>query len=95
MEMTGLTTTVILTIMVYCKEKKLNKIRHGRKCIEQSPGELPRSGSFPFSPMKSGHITLLELICDNMHGIFPTRGNSHELWYPERFLRHHHVGVTD
>lgn len=25
-------------------------------------------------PMKSGHITLLELICDNMHGILPTRG---------------------
>lgn len=46
--MTGLTTTVILTIMVYCKEKKLNKIRHGRKCIEQSPGELPRS-ELPFS----------------------------------------------
>ena len=48
MEMTGLTTTVILTIMVYCKEKIQNKIRHGRKCIEQSPGELPRS-EFPFS----------------------------------------------
>lgn len=46
--MTGLTTTVIFTIMVYCKEKIQNKIRHGRKCIGQSPGELPRA-ELPFS----------------------------------------------
>ena len=47
-EIAELTTTIILIIMVYCRERIQIKIRQGKKCIEQSPGEVP-GAELPFS----------------------------------------------
>lgn len=59
--------------MVCCREKIQIEISQRKTLIWENLGEVPYTGSFYYLlPVKSGHITLLASMCDDMNGVLLT-----------------------